>query len=217
MIPNVEAIINSHTMAVMRGKLGPDSGRCPNCERQGAVFSLHEKRVRQFLVIVVEVVKKVSSLLMRWKCLGCKQTFTEYPEFALPYKRHVKTTVMALSRKYVGDEGDRPGRVTYEAAVKVDGLRLGYVDHAGAALDNYLAPKTVWRWIGFLGAGKWLEQVLVMIKETAPETDIFRQIKPVSPDKYRREARKLLLSRCLKFLEAGALFQKLFGFSPTSP
>jgi hypothetical protein len=209
MIPNMEEEIKRHTEEVRRGKVGPKDRRCPYCKGEPEFFSLHEKRERQFLVFVVEVIKKVVSLLMRWKCPLCKRKFTEYPEFALPYKRYVKETVMGLSGRYVLDEG-RGGK-SYEEAVKVGRLRIGYVDEKGEPQDPRIEPTTVWKWVGFLGKGKWLEEMLCVIKEKEPQTGIFREIRPVPGYKYRSEERRIILERCKKFLQARVEITRLFG------
>lgn len=225
MLAEIEEKINNHTEEVRRGKLHPEKMECPHCKARPEYFSLHEKRERKFIVFVVEAVKIVVSLLIRWKCPNCKGTWTEYPDFALPYKRHVKETAVDLSRKYVFDESVR-GRVTYKEAVKVRSLPIGYVDERGLPIEyvdeegdtqyRYVAPSTVWRWIGFLGSGNWLEKMLSLIKEKYPQTGIFRAVKLVPAYKYRSEERKRILERCMKFLEADTEFKRLFGFSPTS-
>jgi transposase-like protein len=216
MIPNIEEEIKRHTEEVRRGKLSPENRQCPYCKGRPQFFSIHEKRERQFLVFVVEVVKKIVSLLIRWKCPLCKRKFTEYPEFAMPYKRHVKETVTKLSGKYVFDESPR-GRVTYKEAVEVKRLPIGYVDKEGNPQEHYISPSTVWKWIGCLGSGSWLEKMLSMIKEKEPQTGIFREVKIVAVYKYRSEKRKTILERCMKYLEAAVDFKRLFGFSPSSP
>jgi hypothetical protein len=91
----------------------------------------------------------------------------------LPYKRHVKETVLNLSGKYIFDEGKAV--VTYKEAVKKGRLPIGYVDEDGGAEDHYIAPSSVWRWISFLGAGNWLEKILSLIKEKLPlDADLSR-------------------------------------------
>lgn len=213
MVTQIEEEIKRHTEEVIKGKVNPDEKQCPYCQGEPQFFCLHEKRERQFWVLVVDVVKKIVSLLIRWKCPLCGRTFTEYPEFALAHKRHVKKTVLELSDKYVSDKGK--GNVTYQSAVEVDWLQIGYVDEADNAKDPKLAPPTVWKWVGFLGKGDWLEKMLALIKEKMPQTGIFRVIKPVPACKYRSEERREILARCMRVWEVTIEFKKLFGFSPS--
>lgn len=44
------------------------------------------------------------SVLTRWKFLVCHKAFTDYPDFALPYKRYVRQDLCQLSGRYVFDD-----------------------------------------------------------------------------------------------------------------
>ena len=61
---------------------------CRHCNTSSKDFKRHEARQRQFYVISENIVNVILGLLIRWKCSGCDITFTDYPEFAVPYKRY---------------------------------------------------------------------------------------------------------------------------------
>jgi len=63
----------------------------------------HGVRSRLFLVLVEAVILRVWSHLTRWKCPLCRRSFTLYPDFALPFKRHVLTFILERCAAYVED------------------------------------------------------------------------------------------------------------------
>ncbi len=96
--------IKEYRKEVLSGKIPDNLQMCPKCNVNVKNIKLHERRKRLFLVVAEHFIKKVWSLLGRWKCLCCNSTFTYYPQFAIPYKRYVKENIMSLCREYVEDD-----------------------------------------------------------------------------------------------------------------
>jgi len=196
--------IENHTEKVRKGEVVCNLPPCPVCESEPQWFKRHEKRGRQFYVIVDQIVKTVLGLLMRWKCPGCDKTFTAYPDFALPYKRYTLPTIMAYCGGYTEND-----RATYRDLVQKS--PLGYRDD-----EKQLDHTTVFRWTGTLGGfAGILAKAQDLIIQAKPMSTICRDLAnlSVNPKKYRSDARTQALSRCRRILGAETIFQSVFGIS----
>lgn len=142
----IETTIQQYTNAIISGEIPTPKGSCPRCFVQPKAFTLHECRRRSFRFIVGNFVKVIMSLIPRWKCSACGQTFTLYPPFALPHKRYVLVDIERLSRKYIEAE-----QHTYRTTVTHEGAPIGYQEENGRNVDHFLDPSTPWRWIQWLG------------------------------------------------------------------
>ncbi|MCP4395355.1 MAG: hypothetical protein GY804_13975 [Alphaproteobacteria bacterium] len=94
---DIQEMILSHTNSIVKGHFCSPDVACHCCHHKPEVFKLHESRKRQFRLIVEDIVKVTVSFLLRWKCIDCGTTFTEYPSFALPHKRFVLTDIVDYS------------------------------------------------------------------------------------------------------------------------
>ena len=144
----------------------------------------------------------IVGILVRWKCLLCKKTFTVYPDFLLPHKRYVRPDVLGLSKKYL--ESSLPSK----KGILWDGKSLvGYEDQP----DSFLWASTVRRWVMWLGSQEeYLRKLLDLIRQKNPSTNIFRQVFLISPHKYRCESQKSVLERAAKLLLVIEEYEKYF-------
>lgn len=202
----VEEIIRKHTNSIISGNIRPPQGSCPRCFELPDTYKLHECRKRSFRFTIGCFVRIVLSLLIRWKCPICGHTFTEYPAFALPYKRYVLMDIERLSADYLENEKSYQQTVSYE-----DGA-IGYEQKDGNIDGRQLSPSTLWRWLGFLGSmNNTLTGALNLIRQKSPDSSIFRQLLPLSRGKYRTQNRKIILQNAWKLLQANQIFQHLFA------
>lgn len=206
---SIQEEIKAHTQAVLNGEVRRDQRICPKCGKFHGSFRPHERKRRSFLIVVDRLVCKVATFLMRWKCLRCNQTFTEYPPFALPYKRYVKGAVLKSSQRYVEED-----QATYQSVIRVNGMPVCYEGQGEEIDDRRLAPSTLRRWVGFLGGmKKTLQEALGLIRQKAPSSGIFREVYPIAPSKYRSDERRIVLQRCLRLFRAEGEYLPLFGTS----
>lgn len=172
-------------------------------------------------MIVGRLVIKVLSLLVRMKCSRCGKTFTEYPAFALPYKRYVIDQIMGRSLTYLQTPTMTYAQATCELiGSQANGrspprepLPVFYPDpYPGKTTDRGLAPSTVHRWITTLGSLKETLQVAtsLLLEKGA---DIHRQVVDVAVHKVRSVERKILLQNTLKLFGAEAAYRAWFGCS----
>ena len=207
LLPILEEI-QSYTRAVEKNEVQCDLPCCPRC-REPASFKLHERRRRTYLVVVERLVKTVLSLLTRWKCERCGETFTLYPAFALPRKRYVRQEVFCRAGRYV--EGDHE---SYRKAVKVDGMGVFHEGQGEEIDERALAHTTLYRWLGlFSSLESTCREALRLLREKAPACDVFRKILPIAPWKYRSEERRGVLGDCRRLLVAEVEYRRLFGIS----
>ena len=199
--------IKAYQELLEKNKIKPDNlPPCPRCFVDSIFFKQHAYRDRKFFVIVDMMVKTIFSALLRFKCPGCGQTFTYYPDFALPYKRYTRQTLTHLSRSYLQNPD-----ATYQKAAMVDGSVPGYPDG-----EQTLAPSTIHRFITDLSR---------LITSTRKALDLILQQKPASTicrdlakfslplKKYKSITRKDILLQCLKFLAIESLFHHTFRTS----
>lgn len=194
--------------AAKRGEVACSEGACPRCGGMPEKYWRNGVRKRLFLVFV-EVVCRVWSYLSRWRCPLCKRSFTDYPDFALPFKRYPAPFVLARCVAYASDRTS-----TYREGVRQeDGMP---VSHADAEGGMELSPSTLWRWMETLAVFANAErQLLALIKQQDPSTGLFRALAAVRirAGKYRSEARKALLARCCRISLIAQVHRQLFGVS----
>lgn len=165
---------------------------CPDCLLEPLFFKIHSYRERRFLLIIEMLVKSVFCSLVRFRCTGCGKTFTQYPEFAMPYKRYTRKTIEHFSAAYVKDD-----QKTYETAAITDEGVPGY-----QSSRKVLAASTIYHWI------TTLTQLITSSGQDA-FTKIFHKAgshfynRPdfaITKRKYRTAERKRCLLGCLHFL-----------------
>ena len=151
------AEIAAHSAGIRKGNYRCSMSRCPHCKRapeSTLFFRRHALRHRKFLVIEGRYIRAVEGLLARWRCPFCRQTFTEYPPFALPYKRYAVPQIAPRALEYVEDDG-----VSYRKAVLDTYLPIFHWFDATDGPDAYgdhepvLAHTTLYHWVSALGNG----------------------------------------------------------------
>lgn len=208
---STEEKIKAHRAAMLAGTIECESKDCPVCGDIPDRFKLHERRKRQFRVIIGVWVRILLTFLPRWKCPLCDHTFTEYPSFALPHKLYVKEAVLKLSGAYLEEPGSK-----YRQGVKAGGSAIGCEGAGpdGSGDDRQLAHSTLWGWIAFFGSlVKTLRGARRLIKEKAPATGLFRQAAQPAEYRYRSESRRRILQRALELVWAEIEYVRVFGLS----
>jgi|PlaIllAssembly_1097288.scaffolds.fasta_scaffold18464_1 hypothetical protein len=180
---------------------------CPVCEAESRFFKIHAYRERRFLIIVQMIVTSVCCALIRFKCPGCRKSFTFYPDFALPRKHYTRQTIMGFAENYVARE-----RSGYEKAVEPEaGGSPEYPDG-----QRSLAPSTVHRWVTSLCQLKQtMRMALELIRQEDPGTRACRVLArlDIPRSKYRSSLRRDQLLGCLRLVVVEAFFKQLFGLS----
>ena len=206
---NIIEKIKAHKKEVLSGKVPNNLQICPKCKGNSRFFKLHESRFRIFLVIVDCFVKQVETLLGRWKCPLCHRTSTYYPDFAIPYKRYIKDTILQLSQKYLEEDNS-----TYETVVRKEDAAIVYDNTHSEKYESQVAGSTVWWWLHTIGSLKQIvSKAFSLIREKDPSSEIFRQIRPIKAKKYRSYERKKVLQRCARLLNAESEFRRQFSNS----
>lgn len=202
--------IESYSEKVRKGQNPCGLPPCPRCQVTSDYFSQHEKRKRRFFISVEQIVKVIMGLLCRWKCPGCDKTFTDYPEFALPYKRYTLPTILAFSHRYVTDEP-----MTYRQLVQE--VALGYESRENGDIDErQLAHSTIFRWITTLGDfSEIIRCGQDLINQADPASTICRDLAglTISAKKYMSSARKKVLHCCRQILHLEAVYRLCFTTS----
>ena len=186
------AKIAAHSARVRKGNHRCSLSCCPHCARtpeQTLFFRRHALRQRQFRVIDSQYVHTIRGLLARWRCPFCRRTFTDYPTFALPYKRYVISQLAPRALQYVEIDG-----ISYRKGVLKSNLPIF---HWGSLCEDTpsfgpgesaLAHTTLYHWISTLGDGSYL-----------PSTnECERQGREFAPAewKYTTQARREVLLIC---------------------
>jgi len=201
--------IGAHRQALLRGEVTCGVRRCPLCHGDPGAFSLHERRRRGFWVVVERVVEKVVSLLARWKCPLCRGTFTEYPAFARPHKRYVASEIEGRSRNYMADED-----ATYQKAARDKAMAVCHPIESTTGRESHLCASTVWRWVGFLGKLKEaVRRAVRWVRQRDCRSAFPRSAYPVPARKYRSQARRQVLGRCLQLLALQDFLRRRFAVS----
>jgi len=141
-------------------------------------------------------------LLLRWKCPDCGKTFTDYPDFALPYKRYTVPTILTFSAFYTEDNQISYRRVNIKMPVV-------YPDS-----ESHMSHTSIHRWITDLGnSTEIIQKSIDIILQADPKSNICRDIGNlfVPSKKYRSIERLKLLSQCRQFLKIQKLFNFKFG------
>lgn len=185
--------------------------QCPKCNQEVDLFKRHEIRSRIFQTLGQNEVARLRSLISRWKCLVCGQTFTFYPEFALPYKRYVLPSIMDRCREYLEDDSQ-----TYRRAVTSDNAEFYHQESSEDGSWPVLAHSTLHRWITSLsGLLQTMRSALEHIKQKAPHTGIFRKMAAlrIPGKKFRSPHREKQLLRCCRLLLVHDKFIQIFSTS----
>jgi hypothetical protein len=148
------------------------------------------------------IVTSVWCALIRFKCPGCRKSFTFYPDFALPRKHYTRQTIMGFAENYVARE-----QSSYQKA----GSWPEYPDG-----HRSLAPSTVHRWVTSLCQLKQTARTaLELIHQQEPATSASRVLArlDIPGSKYRSRLRRDQLLACLRLVVVETFFKQLFGLS----
>ncbi len=199
--------IKAHQAEVDNSEITPDKmPPCIRCNLQSRFFKFHAHRERKFLVLVMMIVTTAVCALVRFKCPNCGKTFTNYPDFAIPYKHYVVPVIEEFSGAYV--ESDQ---MTYRKAVMVDYEAPGYPDG-----DRMLSSSTIHRWITTLGGfSKTCQKAKSQLLQEDPGSRICQDLAQlkIPARKYRSRRRKNLLYRSRSLLIIEAFFKTAFKIS----
>jgi transposase-like protein len=208
------AEIEKYRDDVLRNNVRCELPHCPVCKTTPKLFTRHQARPRKFYVLFETLVQTVLCLVIRWRCPGCRKTFTQQPPFAFPRKRYTRETILSLTACYVEDEA-----ATYRITVSdEEGMPIFHALNVQTETMSYkgLAHSTPYRWITGLGG---LKQVLRgaqdLILQKNPASTVCRDLAAIeiSDRKYVKPARKSVLKRCRQILHLDVQFRTAFVVS----
>lgn len=185
--------IKAYQAQVEKDKITPAGlPPCPDCQLKACFFKIHAYRERRFLLIIEMLVKSIFCTLVRFRCTRCGKTFTQYPEFAMPYKHYTRQTIERFSAAYVKDD-----QKTYETALITDDGVPSYQDSG-----QVLAPSTIYHWITTLARliTSTGQDAITKISHKAGSHFCSGSDLAIAKQKYRSAERKRCLLRCLHFL-----------------
>lgn len=207
------AEIENYGDDVLRNKIRCQLPPCPFCNTQPTLFTRHQARPRRFRILCDLLVHVVLCLVIRWKCPGCKKTFTQQPPFALRCKRFTRETILEFSGSYLEEEAS-----SYRKTVLEEGAQIFYATTTGedSVDDRSLAHSTPYRWIGSLGGFKEiLRCALDLVLQKNPASTVCRDfaVLKISPGKYVKAAREGVLKHCRQLIHLEAEFRTAFDAS----
>lgn len=203
--------IQRHTEQVQKGTVTCGLAPCSRCGLSSEFFTRHENRKRNFYIVLKQMVELVIGLLPRWKCPGCKKTATDYPDFALPYKRYTLPTIQGFSQGYLQDPS-----ASYRGLI--DSCPLPYEIKADFDTDRepMMEHSTIHRWISTLGSySRLVQNATDLMVQADPTTSLCRDLAglKVHPGKYMSSARKQTLLTCFKLIGILPIYQSIFQAS----
>lgn len=190
--------IKAYQSQVEKDKITPEGlPPCPDCQLEPLFFKIHSYRERRFLLVIEMLVKSIFCTLVRFRCIRCGKTFTQYPEFAVPYKHYTRQTIERFSSAYVKDD-----QKTYATAAITDDGVPGYPDSG-----RVLSASTIYHWITTLArlitsSG---QNAFTKICHKAGSHFCDNADLTIAKQKYRSVERKRCLLRCLHFFSQNAV------------
>ncbi len=177
---------------------------CRYCGAPSERLVSNGKRPRWYYPTQGNLVMPQRGSIQTWKCRACGRSFTQYPDFAVPFKRYTRQTIERICAKYIHEE-----RSTYRSIVCEDRAPVAYPeddsfasrrpsaeddDDMGAEAPA-LAHTTPYRWVTTIAANPDSQALDPSQGEPgAPH---------IHPRKYRSHARKQDLARCAEALQDG--------------
>jgi hypothetical protein len=203
--------IEKYRLEVLRNKIRCELPCCSVCETLPDLFTRHQARPRKFYIFCEALIQTVLCLVIRWRCPGCRKTFTQQPPFAFPRKRYTRESILEFSAGYVENHA-----ATYRTAVSDgEGMPIFHALTSEAEAIRYqcLAHSTPYRWITCLGG---LKQILRgaqdLILQKNPASSVYRDLAAidVSAKKYVKAGRESVLKRCRQVLRLEVRFRATF-------
>ncbi len=194
--------ILEYTKRARKGQVQCNLQPCQRCKNN--IFKQHATRERQFYVTSEDMLKVILGLLVRWKCLGCGKTVTDYPEFAVPYKRYIVPIIKKYSSLYTEDYLASYRKIIIQNCIGYPGS------------EQQLNHTTIHRWIKTFGSyGNIIRTAQDIYLQAKPQSSICRELTSLSVPsvKYRTQERKTLLQRCRQLLRIEVKFWSTFQAS----
>ena len=234
MLPNLQEKIKRHNEKISSQNC-PTKKTCLKCAQIPEHFQRHDCRVRLVWIIVEREVLRVEVLLLRFKCRVCSGTFTEYPDFMIPYKRYAASEMVEMGWEFVSQKklgyreavsiGGMPvGHESKELETEIEGVFVRQESNAGRvgqetvgskeeSKGKFLSHSTLWRSLGYWGEKEgYLNRILSLLGQKGVESEFFRKLqRPIPEKKYRSEARKKILETFTKLYLSAKEFAKEFG------
>ena len=174
-------------------------------QKKRADFARHDISPRQFRVREGDLIHIIDSWRVRFRCRDCRKVFTDYPPFALPYKRFVKPTLIEHGKSYL--EKDQ----SYRQTVRGTHTPVAY-DGPQGEQGQQLSRSTVWKWLAWLGGLKEpLQHATSLVLEKDPQANPARDVPPISPKKFCLQARHDVLHFAARLMVAAEKVAQLFG------
>jgi transposase-like protein len=200
--------IEAYTNQVRKGQVACGLFECPRCHLSGEFFKPHERKSRYFYVLVEQWVIPLKGLLIRWKCPDCNKTATDYPDFALPYKRYTVPTIFDFCERYVSDL-----LTSYRFLVHKKPLEYKVKSDSGVAYAPMMEHSTIHRWVTTLsGYSQIIRGATDLIVQADPITTVHRDIASLSipSKKYRSPLRRLQLLECFRMVFVDSIYHSVF-------
>ncbi len=134
--------IDSHTRTVFTGGATRQPVRCSHCRTRSRKYRFCGRRRRALLVVDKCWVRQVTTFLAHWQCMRCGRAFTDYPDFAVPYRRYAGPTILRLCRRYMTDKD-----MSYTEAVKYNHMAIAYEGNGLEIDERQLSPGTLRDWV----------------------------------------------------------------------
>lgn len=184
-------MITKYSAAVRQQSRECRTSTCPHCGFAAADdrrFKLHARRDRIFFVIIGAYVRALQVCLPRWRCPACHKTFTEYPNFALPYRRYLSPQIRQCAWNYM-TQAD----VDYRKVVCQSNLPIFHGDDFGSAPDAATEESDNTRALAHTSPFRWITCLACETDDTPRNlTSDFE----LSRIKYRSAFRRSLLLAC---------------------
>ena len=160
---------------------------------------------RQFRIREGDLICILDSWRVRFRCRDCRSVFTEYPPFALPYKRFAKPVLVEHAKRYLQNDH------SYRQTVRGTYTPVAY-DGPQGEQGRQLSRSTVWKWLSWLGGLKeTLQRATSLVLEKHPRANPARDVPPIPAKKFCLQARHDVLHLAARLLVAAESVVQLFG------
>jgi hypothetical protein len=197
-------VIEQYKQDVLRRKIPCTLNDCPRCQQSATTFKPHDVRQRIFYIIVDQIVKRTICLVLRFKCPNCDKKFTQLPDFAMPYKRYVRPTLLHYLSVYLDYD-----QVSWRGLLDFDPIE--HENHWDG-----LNHSTLFRWVNTLGQlNHTMAQAQALILQKQPHSSICTDVArtTVASGKWRKPYRQKLLIQCKRLLKIERIFHRCFQIS----
>lgn len=199
---------------VLRNKIRCELPDCASCGTSPDLFRRHQARPRKFYIFHESLAHAIRCLVIRWRCPGCRKSFTQQPPFAFPRKRYTRESILGFSARYVEDQA-----ATYRATVLNDeGMEIFHASRSKQEpiCNKSLAHSTPYRWITCLGELREIlrsAQDLILRKD--PASTVCRDLAAleICARKVVKAGREPVLKRCRQMLHLEVRFRTAFQAS----